>query len=261
MLALLPDDYKPNFILRGLFLHHLPTEVWSHLLQEKISDPWALALKGDELFQSKKSSLWTSLLTSPMIQLRWILLYLMYDLASKILYSSSVGQNSSFSGSVLVSQETWKQSCQLQETVCSLGKLVGRQVKNSIQPASFIPIWISASVPAEQEVCCSSLLFLRDILSDRDFLVDFGASVSVLPGPASTSTDEVRLLTADRTSLYCSGTRIIPLRFSCGSDSKVYSWNFHLAPVSVPLLGADFLQHFDLLVDVKGHQLVHAQCP
>ena len=32
----------------------------------------------------------------------------------------------------------------------------------------------------------------------------------------------------------------------------VYSWNFHLAPVSVPLLGADFLQHFDLLVNVKG---------
>ena len=27
MLALLPDDYKPDFILQGLFLHRLPTEV------------------------------------------------------------------------------------------------------------------------------------------------------------------------------------------------------------------------------------------
>ena len=56
MLALLPDDYKPDFILRGLFLRRLPIEVRSHLLQEKISDPRALALKADKLFQSRVSS-------------------------------------------------------------------------------------------------------------------------------------------------------------------------------------------------------------
>ena len=32
MLALLLDDYKPNFILRGLFLRRLPINVGSHLL-------------------------------------------------------------------------------------------------------------------------------------------------------------------------------------------------------------------------------------
>ena len=56
MLALLADDYKPDFILRGLFLCCLPIEVRSHLLQEKISDPRALALKTDILFQSRVSS-------------------------------------------------------------------------------------------------------------------------------------------------------------------------------------------------------------
>ena len=39
MLALLPDNYNPDFILCGLFLCCLPIEVRSHLLQEKISDP------------------------------------------------------------------------------------------------------------------------------------------------------------------------------------------------------------------------------
>ena len=53
MLALLPDDYKPDFILSGLFLHRLPIKVCFHLLQEKIADPCALALKADELFQSR----------------------------------------------------------------------------------------------------------------------------------------------------------------------------------------------------------------
>ena len=134
----------------------------------------------------------------------------------------------------------------------SLGKLAVWQVKIPVQPVGFVPISLPALFPEEQEFCCSSLLFLRDILSDRDFLVDSRASASVFPSPASTSSEGVRLLTADGTWMHCSGTRIIPLRFSCGSESKVYSWNFHLAPVLVPLLGADFLQHFDLLVDVKG---------
>ena len=49
MLALLPDDYKPDFILRGVFLQRLPIDVRSHLLHEKVSDPRALALKADEL--------------------------------------------------------------------------------------------------------------------------------------------------------------------------------------------------------------------
>ena len=39
-----------------LFLCRLPIEVCSHLLQEKISDPRALVLKADELFQSRVSS-------------------------------------------------------------------------------------------------------------------------------------------------------------------------------------------------------------
>ena len=69
------------------------------------------------------------------------------------------------------------------------------------------------------------------------------------------------ILTADGSPMVCSGTKINPLPFSCGKDSKVYTWTFQLAPVSVPLLGADFLEHFNLLVDIKGRKVVHAQCP
>ena len=110
-------------------------------------------------------------------------------------------------------------------------------------------------------MCSYSLLFLKDILSDREFLVDSGASVSVFPGPKSTSSDGVCLLTADRSPMICSGTKIIPLRFSCGSGSKVYTWTFQLAPVSVPLLGANFLELFNLLINIKGKKVVYAQCP
>ena len=85
-------------------------------------------------------------------------------------------------------------------------------------------------------------------------------SVSVFPGPRSSSDDGVCLLMADGSPMLCRGTPLIPLRFSCGSGFRVYTWNFHLAPVSVPLLGADFLEHFNLLVDVKGCKVVHTDC-
>ena len=62
MLALLPDDYKPDFILRGLFLQRLLIDVRSHLLCEKVSDTRALALKADELYQSRVSPLSVNLL-------------------------------------------------------------------------------------------------------------------------------------------------------------------------------------------------------
>ena len=55
MLALLSDDFNPDFILRGLFLVHIPIDVLSHLLCKKVSDPRALALKADELYQSRVS--------------------------------------------------------------------------------------------------------------------------------------------------------------------------------------------------------------
>ena len=107
----------------------------------------------------------------------------------------------------------------------------------------------------------SCSLALQDILSDREFLVDSGASVSVFSGPRLSSDDGVRLLTAHRSPMLCSGSCLIPLRFSCRSGSRVYTRNFQLAPVSIPLLGADFLQHFNLMVDIKGRKLVHADCP
>ena len=63
MLALLPDDYKPDFILRGVFLWRLPIDVRSHLLCKKVSDPQALALKDEELYQSQISSSSVNLLS------------------------------------------------------------------------------------------------------------------------------------------------------------------------------------------------------
>ena len=117
-----------------------------------------------------------------------------------------------------------------------VGKRAVWQVKTPVQPAGSPTV---ASAP--EEFCSSSLIFLKYILSDHEFLVNSGASVLVFPG---------QFANILHPSLF-----LLPLR------SKVYTWNFQLAPVAVPLLGADFLEHFNLLVDIKGWKVVHTDCP
>ena len=73
-----------------------------------------------------------------------------------------------------------------------VGKLAVWQVETPVQPASSSPV-----ASAQEEICCSSLFFLKDILFDREFLVDSGTSVSVFPGPKGASDDGFCLLTAD----------------------------------------------------------------
>ena len=71
----------------------------------------------------------------------------------------------------------------------------------------------------------SSLLYLKDSLSNRNFLVDSEISVSVFPAPASSSCSRIRLVTANRYTMTCSGSSIIPLQFG----SKRFHWTFQLA--------------------------------
>ena len=77
------------------------------------------------------------------------------------------------------------------------GNLVPFQETSSLAGGCSHPTAGPPVASAPEEFCSSTLLFLKDILSDREFLVDSGASVSVFPGPRSSSNDGVCLLTAD----------------------------------------------------------------
>ena len=83
------------------------------------------------------------------------------------------------------------------------------------------------------------------------FSIYTGASISVFPSPTLPSTSGVQLLMADGSTLTCSGSRISPLRFGTWNCS----WRFQLAPVSVHILGADFLQHYDLSMNVRSKKV------
>ena len=56
MLMLLPEEEKPGFFFRGLFMDRLPADIRSHLLTESISDPRRMALRADELWTIRGKS-------------------------------------------------------------------------------------------------------------------------------------------------------------------------------------------------------------
>ena len=96
------------------------------------------------------------------------------------------------------------------------------------------------------------LVYLQDALSNRAYLVDTGASRSVFPHCSPAALTGPHLLMADGRPTKAWGSRLIPLQFG----SHHFLFQFPLADVYQPILGADFLAEFDLLVDTKNRQVL-----
>lgn len=99
------------------------------------------------------------------------------------------------------------------------------------------------------------LLYAKDSISGRSFLIDTGAKVSVFPASFADTRSGRRgpvLEAANGTAIKSYGIRTIPLCF----DGQQFSWDFVVARVTQPLIGADFLCAYNLMVDVKGQRLV-----
>lgn len=105
----------------------------------------------------------------------------------------------------------------------------------------------------------STLFFVYDTNSNTRFLVDSGASISLIPrslvpgdmvGPINHAS---KLVTANGAKIVSYGTLQKRLDLGLGTS---FEWSFTIADVSMPILGADFLRRHYLLVDVKNKRLV-----
>ena len=96
----------------------------------------------------------------------------------------------------------------------------------------------------------SRLFFVTDYANCFRFIVDTGAEVSVIP-PSRTDRkhrqDNQTLQAVNNTSIATFGTRSLTLDLRL---RRTFRWVFVIADVKNPILGADFLRHFSLLVDV-----------
>ena len=114
-----------------------------------------------------------------------------------------------------------------------------------------------AAVAGQTRYSKDRLLYAIDRNSGRAFLVDTGAEVSVFP-----TTPDQRWLrqptgtlsAANGSDIPSYGTRNIPLQFG----NRRFQWQFILAKVSQPLLGADFLRANNLMPDLSSKCLIDA---
>ena len=96
------------------------------------------------------------------------------------------------------------------------------------------------------------LALLVDEASQQRFLVDTGSSYSILPHKSQQPHSGLRLCTADRSPIPCWGGRKVHM----AAGGRRFSWTFLLADVALPIIGADFLKHFGLLVDIGEMRLL-----
>ena len=87
------------------------------------------------------------------------------------------------------------------------------------------------------------------------FLIDTGSEVSVIPPtPADRrrSTDPRTLTAVNNTSIRTYGQRSLTLNLGL---RRALPWIFIIADVQKPIIGTDFLCHYELTVDMHKHKL------
>ena len=102
----------------------------------------------------------------------------------------------------------------------------------------------------------SRLLFVYDQSSKTKFLVDTGAQVSILPYtsfPALNGSCNLSLKAVNNSSITTYGEKLMTLDLGLRRNFK---WIFIVTDLPTPILGADFLHNFNLLVDLKRCRLV-----
>lgn len=100
----------------------------------------------------------------------------------------------------------------------------------------------------------SRLFYIQDRSSNLRFLVDTGAEVSVVPPLAQERNHPslIRLQAANGTHIPTFGRRCLSLDLGL---RRAFRWIFLIADVKMPILGADFLSHYHLTVDMSKRSL------
>jgi hypothetical protein len=102
----------------------------------------------------------------------------------------------------------------------------------------------------------TGLIFIKEKCSNQHFLVDTGSDICVFPRnliPQPKKRGNFDLYAANGTAIATYG--LLPLSLNMGLR-RHFTWQFVVADVSHPLIGADFLSHFGLLVDCRNNRLL-----
>ncbi|GFU14142.1 transposon Ty3-G Gag-Pol polyprotein [Trichonephila clavipes] len=110
--------------------------------------------------------------------------------------------------------------------------------------------------PAAEILGRKSRLFVKDRETGSQFLVDSGADVLILPWTKTKGecqASQYKLYTANGTEIPTFGIKILMLDLGL---RRPFQWPFIIAKVHRGIIGADFLQKFQLLIDLHNRKLI-----
>lgn len=119
---------------------------------------------------------------------------------------------------------------------------------------SLAPARSESNTNTNSEQICR--IHITDNISHHRFLIDTGAEISVIPPNTKerlNPSPSRKLSAANGTQIATYGQKTLSL--DLGLERK-FSWTFVVADVSTPIIGADFLEFYDLLADAKRKRLI-----
>ena len=99
----------------------------------------------------------------------------------------------------------------------------------------------------------SRLFYVKDAHTNKHFLIDTGSEVSVILADRRGTPDPRTLIAVNNTSIRTYGQRSLKLNLGL---RRSLPWIFVIADVQKPILGADFLRHYGLPVDMHTRKLI-----
>ena len=137
--------------------------------------------------------------------------------------------------------------------VCYYHQTFGEKARVCSEPCSYYSTLGQREV-ANIALSHSQLLYVADKNHKCKYLIDTGAAVSVLPKSCANRisyADCLPLVAANNTiNSYGNSKRVVDVGLK-----REYPWTFIVADVKQPFIGADFLIHYNLLVDLKSRCL------
>ena len=107
-----------------------------------------------------------------------------------------------------------------------------------------------------KSVNTSQAFFIKDPLTNLNFLIDTGSTVSLLPFHLTNdfihnTNSSLKAANGSHIKVHGHACRAISL-----NTPQTYEWTFKVADVKIAILGLDFLNHFGFLVDTRNKRLL-----
>ena len=138
--------------------------------------------------------------------------------------------------------------------VCYHHQTYGEKARLCSEPCSYY-VTLGQREVANIALSHSKLLYVADKGHKCKYLIDTGAAVSVLPKSCAngiSDADSLPLVAANNSTIHTYGNckRVVDVGLK-----RENPWTFIVADVQQPIIGADFLIHYNLVVDLRSRCL------